>query len=145
MVLLLVYRLVGGPKGSSLVGLLVCLQDRFYGQEDPVAEKMLRRNSTQPELKPPEDATITSLYVGGLDDSINEPELRDIFYSFGEIATVRVVKRQNCAFIEYTTREAAEAAAKALHQNLVINGVSKGGSSSNSMIDAPFMTGMMWW
>ena len=83
---------------------------------------MLRRNATQQEMKPPDDPTIMSLYVGGLDDSINEPELRDIFYSFGEIATVRVVKRQNCAFVEYTTREAAESAAKALHQSLVING-----------------------
>jgi len=38
----------------SLV-MAACLQDRYYGINDPVANKMLRRVGEQPQLEPPED------------------------------------------------------------------------------------------
>lgn len=98
------------------------IKDRFYGQEDPVAAKILNRSASLPELKPPDDPTITSLWLGGVDDSINEQDLRDVFYSFGEIASVRLVRKQQIAFVEYTSRPAAEAAAKALHNKLNVKG-----------------------
>ncbi|VDO94416.1 unnamed protein product, partial [Soboliphyme baturini] len=40
------------------------IRDRFYGTKDPVAEKLLNRAKALPILKPPEDRTITTLYVG---------------------------------------------------------------------------------
>lgn len=54
------------------------IKDRFYGQEDPVAEKILRRSATLPELKPPEDQTIKSLWLGNVDESINEQVSRKL-------------------------------------------------------------------
>lgn len=42
------------------------MRDRYYGQNDPVAEKLLNRAKAMPSLKPPEDPTITTLYVGNL-------------------------------------------------------------------------------
>ena len=98
------------------------IKDRFYGQEDPVAEKILRKSSTLSVLHPPEDKTIMSLWIGGLNDTIHEEDIRDVFYSFGEISSVRLVRRQQIAFVEYTTREAAEEAAKTLHNTLSIKG-----------------------
>lgn len=52
------------------------IKDRFYGVNDPVAEKMMKRASTMPKLEPPDDKSITTLYVGGLDDKITENDLR---------------------------------------------------------------------
>lgn len=42
------------------------VKDRFMGVNDPVADKILRRRETLPTLQPPEDASITTLYVGNL-------------------------------------------------------------------------------
>ena len=39
------------------------------------------------------------------------PICRDHFYQFGEIRNVKMVHKQHCAFVEYTTRQAAELAA----------------------------------
>ena len=50
-------------------------------------------------------------YIGGLVPDISEQDLRDEFYSFGEIASVRVVSAKMCAFVTFTTRAAAEKAA----------------------------------
>ncbi|XP_012513679.1 PREDICTED: pre-mRNA-splicing factor RBM22 [Propithecus coquereli] len=52
------------------------IKDRYYGINDPVADKLLKRASTMPRLDPPEDKTITTLYVGGLGDTITETDLR---------------------------------------------------------------------
>jgi pre-mRNA-splicing factor RBM22/SLT11 len=103
------------------------IKDRFYGQEDPVAEKMLKRQKAWEEegkgaLHPPADPTVVTLMVGGLDETVGEQDLRDVFYSHGEVAGVRFAKTPGVAFVEYTTRGAAEAAAKALHGSLVVKG-----------------------
>jgi pre-mRNA-splicing factor RBM22/SLT11 len=41
------------PRSSMC--LACCAQDRYYGINDPVANKMLRRVGEQPKLEPPED------------------------------------------------------------------------------------------
>ena len=64
------------------------IKDRFYGVNDPVAGKMLREYddncsrsdnsnaaSTGPS-EPPEDKSIATLFVGGIDNRINESSLR---------------------------------------------------------------------
>ncbi|GCB85383.1 hypothetical protein scyTo_0026084, partial [Scyliorhinus torazame] len=52
------------------------IKDRYYGINDPVADKLLKRAATMPRLDPPEDKSITTLYVGGLGEQISETELR---------------------------------------------------------------------
>jgi len=47
---------------------------------------------------------------------------RDYFYQYGEIRSLTVVPRQQCAFVQYTTRTAAEAAAEKSFNKLIING-----------------------
>jgi len=47
---------------------------------------------------------------------------RDYFYQFGEIRSLTVVPRQQCAFVQYTTRAAAEAAAEKSFNKLIVNG-----------------------
>lgn len=52
---------------------------------DPVAEKLMRSAAAMPALPPPEDVTVTTLYVGNLPDNITEEELKGNFYQYGEI------------------------------------------------------------
>uniref|UniRef100_A0A0V0G8K8 Pre-mRNA-splicing factor RBM22 n=2 Tax=Triatominae TaxID=70999 RepID=A0A0V0G8K8_TRIDM len=98
------------------------IKDRYYGVNDPVAHKLMRRASTMPKLEPPEDKSITTLYVGNLSDKIGEKELRDHFYQFGEIRSVTLVPRQMCAFIQYVNRIPAELAAEKTFNKLILGG-----------------------
>lgn len=88
------------------------IKDRYYGRNDPVADKILKRAASLPTLDPPEDKNITTLYVGNLGEHVTETDIRDNFYQFGEIRTITVVPRQQCAFVQYTKRVAAELAAE---------------------------------
>ena len=81
------------------------IRDRYYGSNDPVADKIMKRAETLPSLNPPEDPLITTLYIGGLGDEsdanpISEQDLRNHFYQYGEIRQVTVVPKQGCAFIQ---------------------------------------------
>lgn len=100
------------------------IRDRYYGVNDPVADKMMRRASDMPKLEPPEDRNLTTLYIGNLgeNDMVNEKDLRDHFYQYGEIRSVTVVSRNQCAFIQYVHRSGAEAAVDGTFNKLVING-----------------------
>lgn len=48
------------------------IRDRFYGQDDPVAAKMMARQDELPRLDPPEDEGISSLWVGNMADHITQ-------------------------------------------------------------------------
>eukprot|EP01103_Thecamoeba_quadrilineata_P012797 TRINITY_DN3391_c0_g1_i2.p1 TRINITY_DN3391_c0_g1~~TRINITY_DN3391_c0_g1_i2.p1 ORF type:complete len:242 (-),score=34.62 TRINITY_DN3391_c0_g1_i2:43-768(-) len=99
------------------------IKDRYYGVNDPVAKKLLGRAEQFKTLVPPDDKEITTLYIGGLTSAITENDLRDIFYAYGELKTIKLVTRAMCAFITYTTRDGAEAAAENLFNKLTIKGV----------------------
>jgi RNA recognition motif. (a.k.a. RRM, RBD, or RNP domain) len=63
------------------------------------------------------------IFFPGISHSYANPqaELRDAMYSFGEIASVNVKAAKAMAFVEYSTRGAAEAAVRALHRTLTVN------------------------
>lgn len=63
-----------------------------------------------------------TLYIGGLTPDITEDDLRDKFYSYGEIQSIKVIDNRHCAFITYTTRESAENAAEEMSNRLIIKG-----------------------
>lgn len=98
------------------------IRDRFYGVNDPVADKLLKRYEGMPKLDPPEDKSITTLYIGGLPDGTTEDNLRDHFYQFGEIRSITIVAKQQCAFVQFTTRIAAEKAAEKSFNKVIIQG-----------------------
>ncbi|XP_076952790.1 zinc finger CCCH domain-containing protein 40-like [Bidens hawaiensis] len=99
------------------------IKDRYYGINDPVALKLLNKAGDMPALEPPDDESIRTLYVGGLDARISEQDLRDEFYSHGEIESIKMVTQKACAFVTYTTREGAEKAAAELSNKLVVKGL----------------------
>lgn len=99
------------------------IRKRFDGNDDLSKRYLRRARESAPELEKPKDASVTSLWVGGLEPPLTEQDLRDVFYAYGEIRSIRALREKRCAFVEFTTRDAAEAAAQKLHRNLVVRGL----------------------
>lgn len=74
------------------------------------------------DILPPRDPNITSLFVTGVEDDLPEHELRKFFTPFGTIRSLICSHRAHCAFINYATREGAEAAAEACQGKAVVAG-----------------------
>ncbi|KAL8904969.1 MAG: hypothetical protein Q9207_002922 [Kuettlingeria erythrocarpa] len=74
------------------------------------------------DILPPRDRNITSLFVTGVEDDLPEHAVRTFFAPFGTLRSVICSHRAHCAFINYATREAAEAAAEHCQGKAVIQG-----------------------
>lgn len=74
------------------------------------------------DILPPRDPNITSLFVTGVEDDLPEHALRTFFTPFGVLRSVICSHRSHCAFINYSTREGAEAAAIHCQGKAVISG-----------------------
>jgi RNA recognition motif-containing protein len=61
-----------------------------------------------PDLTPPEDQTITTLFVGNVGTDMKDADIRDKFYSFGEIKSIKKLDSASCAFVTFADRAAAE-------------------------------------
>jgi pre-mRNA-splicing factor RBM22/SLT11 len=102
------------------------IRDRYHGNNDPVAMKMLASVGATGAggngigLKP--DNISTSLFLNGVHKGISEQDLREFFYAFGEIKSIVVVHKANCAFINYTTRTSAERAMDRVMHGIEIKG-----------------------
>lgn len=81
------------------------IRDRYYGINDPVARKMMKRLGERVKLEPPEDRSIKTLYVGNIEPNWREADLREVFEKQGTVETVRIVHAKSCAFVAYATRE----------------------------------------
>ncbi|EGZ10705.1 hypothetical protein PHYSODRAFT_520170 [Phytophthora sojae] len=75
---------------------------------------------------PEEEGTNTTVFVGGLDPSTTEDELRARFGALGEIVSVKVPPGRGCGFVQYTSKEAAEVAITQMN-GTVISGVKQYG------------------
>jgi pre-mRNA-splicing factor RBM22/SLT11 len=86
------------------------MKDRYYGVNDPVAEKMMSKSADkQKRLEPPEDKSVMNLFIVGVEEPfVSQANIRDHFYQYGEIHKVNVLKKSKAALVHYTTREAAE-------------------------------------
>jgi pre-mRNA-splicing factor RBM22/SLT11 len=74
------------------------------------------------DILPPDDRSIMSLFVTGVEDDLPEHKIREFFTPFGKIRSLVCSHMSHCAFINYATREGAEAAAEALQGRAVIAG-----------------------
>ncbi len=74
------------------------------------------------DILPPRDPNITSLFITGVEDDLPEHALRTFFTPFGVLRSVICSHRSHCAFINYATRDAAEAAAAHCEGKAVVAG-----------------------
>jgi len=78
------------------------IKDRYHGQNDPVAKKLLGRGkSSDQKLRTPEDETITTLWLGGIDEKTSEQDIREKFSPYGSISSVHIVPLKSCAFVTF--------------------------------------------
>jgi pre-mRNA-splicing factor RBM22/SLT11 len=74
------------------------------------------------DYMPPDDQSITSLFLTGVEDDLPEHTLRTFFAPFGTIKSIVCAHRSHCAFINFLTRAAAETAAESCQGKAVIAG-----------------------
>lgn len=83
-------------------------------------EKLRQRRAA--EKAPPADKSVTSLYCSGVPPSMSRAELLPYFMPYGEVAQLTMDEQRLAAVVTYRERSAAEAACKALHNNLTVKG-----------------------
>ncbi|KAF1313518.1 Nuclear acid binding, partial [Globisporangium splendens] len=66
-----------------------------------------------------EEGANTTVFVGGLDPSTTEEELRARFGAIGDIVSVKVPPGRGCGFVQYTTKEAAEVAISQMNGTVI--------------------------
>jgi pre-mRNA-splicing factor RBM22/SLT11 len=92
------------------------IRDRYAGMNDPVARKMMNNTKKSASQKtsikpsPPDDQSITTIWVGNVPDSTTENDLREIFETVGQIQRISFLKDKCCAFLTYRLRTSAEEA-----------------------------------
>lgn len=69
------------------------------------------------------DPNNTTIFVGGLDSSINDEMLRQVFSQFGELVHVKIPVGKRCGFVQFVNRANAEQAIS------MLNGTQLGGQS----------------
>ena len=74
------------------------------------------------DILPPRGPNVTSLFVTGVEDDLPEHAIRTFFAAHGTLRSIVCSHRSHCAFINYATRESAEAAAAACQGRAVIAG-----------------------
>ncbi|CAL1705076.1 unnamed protein product [Somion occarium] len=119
------------------------IPDRYHGRNDPVAHKIMSTHASTLGLAPPEDKSITSLFLSSLPSMATEDSIRTrVVQSLpsvppSQIKSIVHVAKSRCAFVNFKDRETAETAAHAWANGFEIGeetatvkwGRSKGGSN----------------
>jgi pre-mRNA-splicing factor RBM22/SLT11 len=74
------------------------------------------------DILPPADPNIASLFITGIEDDLPEHEIRTFFAQYGTLRSVVCSHRSHCGYINYQTRNGAEAAAEACQGKATIAG-----------------------
>merc|ERR1712048_185840 len=91
-------------------------RDRYFGTNDPVADKLWARIEKMPDrLKAPADMTITTLFVKNVTSNVTDKDLNAYFYQFGQIHSISIVEKKNIAFVQFVNRQDAERAMTEIH------------------------------
>lgn len=91
---------------------------------DPVAKRILDNVSETILPQEPKNESITTIYIGGINDKVSEYDLKNQFKSFGRIMGIKTIIKNNCAFVKLENRAACRAAIQELHRGFEINVIS---------------------
>ncbi|XP_027064219.1 polyadenylate-binding protein RBP45-like isoform X1 [Coffea arabica] len=86
------------------------------------------------------DPNNTTIFVGGLDPSVTDENLRQVFGRYGEVVHVKIPAGKRCGFVQFTNRACAEQALESLNgTQLGLQSIrlSWGRSPSNKQSDQP--------
>lgn len=97
------------------------IRDRFHGVNDPLAAKMIGKIKKHEKPSPPENKNITTLFIGGVDETLPESDIVEFFKKYGKVKGIRIRLKSNWAFIWFAERSSAEIAIDHLYDKLFIN------------------------
>ena len=98
------------------------IRERFHGINDPIAKKILDKVKETNIPKEPEDPNITTLFLGNLDSTATEAEIKKQLEVYGKIKAIKMVSKQNCAFACFFARESAAQAMEFLYDRFFLSG-----------------------
>lgn len=65
------------------------------------------------------DPNNTTVFVGGLDSSVKDQDLRQIFGQYGDLVSVKIPVGKGCGFVQFVNRSSAEDAIQKLHGSVI--------------------------
>ncbi|CAI5460996.1 unnamed protein product [Closterium sp. Yama58-4] len=80
------------------------------------------RTGPQPQPQGPggeDDPTNTTIFVGGLDQSVTDEQLRAVFGPWGELVYVKIPFGKGCGFVQFRHRSQAEEALRNMHGTVI--------------------------
>jgi RNA recognition motif-containing protein len=66
-----------------------------------------------------DDLNNTTIFVGGLDPTVSDEDLRQIFGQFGELVYVKIPVNKGCGFVQFGNRACAEEALQRVHGTVI--------------------------
>ncbi|KAF7323078.1 Pre-mRNA splicing factor [Mycena chlorophos] len=116
------------PASDQKQNIQKSIQDRYHGRDDAVAQRIMTTHAESQGLKPPDDPTITSLFLPlvpatSTEDSIRASVVKSLSsVDPSEIKSIVHVPQSKCAFVNFKQRSVAEAAAYAWSHGLDVDG-----------------------
>ena len=98
------------------------IRERFNGINDPIAKKIMDKIQEKTKVpEAPEDQNISTLFLGGITgEEITEEMVKEQMEKFGKIERMKLLHRQNCGFVCFFSREAAQKAISTLHEKFFL-------------------------
>lgn len=90
------------------------------------------------------DPNNTTIFVGGLDPSATEDDLRRVFGYYGELIYVKIPPGKGCGFVQYTYRTSAEDALQKLHGTVIGQQAIRLSWGRSMQIKQPYALGGAW-
>jgi len=97
------------------------IRERYHGINDPVAKKIIDKVKEVNVPDPPEDMNISTLFIGGVDQYIDEEDITKTMEPFGKIKYVKIIHKSEVAFVCFHSRQAAEGTMESLYDRLFIH------------------------
>jgi pre-mRNA-splicing factor RBM22/SLT11 len=100
------------------------IKDRYIGQNDPVAERLVAKAGKINSLKRPEDPMAVTLWIGPIASQCSKQSIQAAFSEFSsEIVRIHLLPSKECAFVQFSSQDSANLAANKLNGNLKIDGI----------------------
>ncbi|XP_010539063.1 PREDICTED: polyadenylate-binding protein RBP47C-like [Tarenaya hassleriana] len=71
------------------------------------------------QCRPEGDSLNTTIFVGGLDPSVTDEDLRQPFAEYGDIISVKIPSGKGCGFVQFVNRTSAEEALEKLNGSVI--------------------------
>mmetsp|Transcript_11243 Transcript_11243/g.18920 ORF Transcript_11243/g.18920 Transcript_11243/m.18920 type:complete len:223 (+) Transcript_11243:204-872(+) len=101
------------------------IRDRFNGENDPLAKKIIEKIEEYKLPEPPADLTISTLFIGGIQSHDQRELIEEKFQEFGKIQAIKLIPSKQCGFVSFFDRKDCQKAFEVLYERLYLTGSTK--------------------